>query len=1038
MKLEARSKNLLAITKSKAKMYEFSVSEEHHIALTQDPKKLLLFTIGILGELCAYESRVHKNNTEYRDLLKSQLVYVAQYFDALNLSRLEPELSSYLKLIGAATYYLAEMPGSSSVLSKELDYEIEHLTDSYLEGILVWILKSDLSQTWYYVENSFVLEEINTFVRAYAGFYAFENDANALYLATLKLKNKIYEFGSDRELLFSDILTALVNRKIENASINCLPKYTGISLNGWASTLNKDGFIKEFWPAQKLLGEQGVFSGVSAVVQMPTSAGKTKSTELIIRSAFLMGRAKVAIVIAPFRALCREISSSFEKAFENEPVNINELKDVTHVDEEETDFLRFLLGEKFKESYEHSIIISTPEKLVYLLRHEPHLAAEIGLLIFDEGHQFDTGKRGVTYELLIAFLKNTVKENCQKVLISAVMANAASIGDWLNGESGIQVQGSQCIPAVRSIAFTSWQSPLGQLQYLDQENSMQQGFYVPRVIEQINLGTKGRERKDRIFPEKNDTVSLSAYLGVKLCSQGPVAIFCGVKSTVATISDLLVDYFKRGLKIPAPSENSDQAELNKISNLANLHFGNRSVFVESIKLGVLPHSSNIPNGLRMAVEWAMENNKGIFVVCTSTLAQGVNLPIRYLVVSATFQAGKEISTRDFHNLIGRAGRSGYHTEGSIIFADHNIFDKKQDYYESWRWTQANHLLNFMNAEECMSSLKDIIAPITSEIFPIDTIDYISNPAYHFAECIKVYIEKELDVEPLLAQLKYKNLLIQSVESYFLSYLKDVGSADKKDFVALAAQTLAYHLSNPEERIILLRTFEVIADRVMQIESTKYSHYGKSLLGIEQLLFIEKWIQENRFELELSTSVEDLLTACWTLITNLSDHKSFKNIHPEHRQIEVATQWIAGASYHDLLIFMENNGFQTVAKTQIRKINLDQIIDFTDDALGFDGMLFLGALADILEGNGFSEDLISMTRDLQSRIKFGLSNNLELWLYHKGFSDREVCKRLSLRLNAEGVDSNKFNYDVLKQYNTQIQEELADLPACFTVISEAES
>jgi len=49
MKLEARSKNLLAITKSKAKMYEFAIDEAEHIELRQDPNKLLITTIGILG-----------------------------------------------------------------------------------------------------------------------------------------------------------------------------------------------------------------------------------------------------------------------------------------------------------------------------------------------------------------------------------------------------------------------------------------------------------------------------------------------------------------------------------------------------------------------------------------------------------------------------------------------------------------------------------------------------------------------------------------------------------------------------------------------------------------------------------------------------------------------------------------------------------------------------------------------------------------------------------------------------------------------------
>ncbi len=64
------------------------------------------------------------------------------------------------------------------------------------------------------------------------------------------------------------------------------------------------------------------FKGKSAVIQLPTSAGKTKSTELIIRSAFLSERANIAIIVAPFKALCNEIKNDLSYAFENEDIKV--------------------------------------------------------------------------------------------------------------------------------------------------------------------------------------------------------------------------------------------------------------------------------------------------------------------------------------------------------------------------------------------------------------------------------------------------------------------------------------------------------------------------------------------------------------------------------------------------------------------------------------------------------------------------------------------------------------------------------------------
>lgn len=426
MKLEASSKKMLAITKSKAKMYEFAIDEASHIELPVDPRKLLITTIGILGDLSAIEARGEQQveETDKHEELKSELISVGQYFDALIQSHLADEMTIYLKIIGSASYYLADMPGSSIVLAKSLAYNTELLTDTNLEGILIWILKSNFEEDWYLVEKTYLTQAIDDVGYATRSFFDLNLDAQGFKQAIQVLRNEVYEKGSDRELFFADIISSILLRKFENSSIICLPKYTQIPIEQWIDVITKPKFVQEFWPAQRLLGEQGVLSGVSAVVQMPTSAGKTKSTELIIRSSFLSGRSDVVVIVAPFRALCREITATFKQAFEGEDVNINELQDVLDISDNDDELIRFLTGQTDQHgTATKSIVVTTPEKLVYLLRHEPALADSIGLLIFDEGHQFDTGRRGVTYELLMAYLKARVGDDVQKVLISAVMAN---------------------------------------------------------------------------------------------------------------------------------------------------------------------------------------------------------------------------------------------------------------------------------------------------------------------------------------------------------------------------------------------------------------------------------------------------------------------------------------------------------------------------------------------------------------------------------------------------------------------------------------
>src|SRR3546814_9330804 len=103
----------------------------------------------------------------------------------------------------------------------------------------------------------------------------------------------------------------------------------------------------------------------------------------------------------------------------------------------------------------------------------------------------------------------------------------------------------------------------------------------------------------------------------------------------------------------------------------------------------------------------MKEGHSNFVICTLTLTQGVNFPIRYLIVSATQQGKEKIKVRDFHNLMGRAGRAGMHTEGSVIFSAPSIYDQRGNRDERWRWVATKNLLDPARAEPSRSSILDL-------------------------------------------------------------------------------------------------------------------------------------------------------------------------------------------------------------------------------------------------------------------------------------------------------------------------------------------
>ncbi len=1033
MKLETNGRIILDVTRAKAKQYEFGIEEQYHINLPQDPKRLLVFTIGVLGELAALESRPNDERIEARNSLKEQLVLAGQYFESMSTARLITGSDEYLRILSSASYYLADMPGSSLVLAKSVSDVPQELTASGLERLLVWLLKSDISRNFQLAPLGVFNDSIRRVSRVYRSFINFEADLSDVSEELVDFRSAVYLCGSDREILLVDTITALVKRKIDNSSLVCLPRYSGLSVDRWKRTLGNDRFMKEFWPGQRLVGEIGVLKGASAVIQMPTSAGKTKSAELIIRSAFLSGRAKLAVVVAPFRALCREITQGFSQTFEDDSVNVNELRDITNIDDDEQEFLKFLLGDAYKGAHDHTVIVSTPEKLVYLLRHEPSLAERIDLLIFDEGHQFDSGKRGVTYELLIASLKESISDTAQKVLISAVMSNAETIGEWLNGESGVHIQGSNSLPSIKSVAFLSWVTEMGQLSYLGRDNKNDSGLYVPKVIQQSNLGRKGREKKDRVFPDKSDAQSISCYLGLKLCHQGPVAIFCGDKRTVVSLCKTIVDVYGRNLPLPKPSTISDARELEKITFLSGLHFSDSHIFSKAIPLGVLPHSSAVPNGIRMSVEWAMDRKLANFVVCTSTLAQGVNLPIKYLLVSGVMQGGKWISTREFQNLIGRAGRSGYHTEGSIIFTDPKIYDSRNSWKGRFKWHNTLRLLDFNNAEACLSSLMDIIKPFSLEQASNDLIEFIKNPVLRRAQWAQWGNQSGIDITGLMGEMDSKELALNAIESYFLSLLKDDASLlELSSFLGLARETLAYYLASEEERERLLEVFSEIHTRLCSVPIEKFSYYGKTLLGLDQLRFVEDWIDSNQWDLEICSSSSELLDACWALISKFSVSRIISNIQPETQAVELAKRWCSGESYHGLLSYAEENKVKVQAKSKTHAVTQEHIVDFCS-ALSYDGMMLVGGLADIIEGKSLSAEILANARGLQNQLKLGLSDEFHIWLYGKGYADREVCKYVAATLVKFMSGVNVVDYNILRDNREALSEALSSLPSVFSEI-----
>jgi superfamily II DNA/RNA helicase len=998
MRPENKSRKLLGVTRSKAKMFEYSVPLSEHIEIYEDPAKLFTLAIGILGDLAGQSER--KAAPELVQDLRSTLQFSARFFDAYLQSRLNAELDKYLMLLGASSYYLCDLPGSAAVLARRIGTESLDLGGGGLEELLRWVLQADYSSAPQSANEEY--DELTVgIVKQLRQFYIDGNGIDELLTSCVELRRHAYSGGTPRQLLLADIVAAVIRHKYNNSTWVALPQYTDLPVERWRSALSKQGFIRELWPAQHLLGKSGVLRGKSAIAQMPTSAGKTKATELILRSAFLGERTSLAVIVAPFRALCQEIKDSLKLAFRGEQIAVDELSDVAQGDFSVAE----LIGGK-------QVLVVTPEKLVYVLRHTPELASHIGLMIFDEGHQFDSGTRGITYELLLTSLKGVLPQNVQKVLVSAVISNAKAVGDWLNGAEGTAISGTTLIPTFRTVAFASWTDTLGRLEFVSEDDPNERDFYVPRVIESIPLEKKPRELKDRVFPEKGDGPSIALWFGVKLVSNGAAAIFCGRKDTAANLCARAVDVFERNPGIQPPSAHSDSVEVAKLAFLHEKNLGN-AASTRGAKLGIFCHHGSTPHGIRLAVEYAMREDLAKLVICTSTLAQGVNLPIRYLIVTSVYQGADRIRVRDFHNLIGRAGRAGMHTEGSIIFGDSELYDQRLS-DGAWKWGLVSDLLKPSNSEPCASTLLTFFEPIKNDKGNVQI-------SWDLMELARLYTKKPESIATLPEeiakhfgksgftannvqdQLKWKLGIIASLESFLMSHWDETWETTA-NVVDLVKGTLAFHLAGDQDKQRLIELFTLVAENISLrvTDPQRRAVLGKTLYGVRDGLEIEKWVVDNKDELLAAENTDSIIDVLWPLMRAHIDNNLFRKCSEPDALKGLAKEWVAGDAFSALLKQLHDAGAKMIWGKTFRDYSIEHAVDLCEGGISFDGSLLIGAVTGLLahvDSDGTRELRTRLDR-VQKMMRYGLPSDSAILLYEAGFSDRAVATELASLIGLE--------------------------------------
>ena len=487
---------------------------------------------------------------------------------------------------------------------------------------------------------------------------------------------------------------------------------------------------------------------------------------------------------------------------------------------------------------------------------------------------------------------------------------------------------------------------------------------------------------------------------------------------------------ERGISLEDFSTLSDETERSKIAYLIKEHIGENNLYIAAIN-GIIGHHSGVPNGVRVAEEYALKKSLIRCVVCTSTLAQGVNLPIKYLIVSSIYQSKQIIKVRDFHNLIGRTARAGKETEGTIILTE-DIYKNSK---EAYKLNNYKRLLNADNSEECSSNLLKLVREVdlgNNLVIPFaflkKYIEYRYSNKVEYAKTKKsilVYKEQGKEYgEQIFYKMNEIEHILVSLENFILGFT-DI----EDESFEIIQSTYGYHLANEYEREELKNIYNLIKSNIESLEVDDRLLYSKSMLGILTMKELSRFIDDNLYEIANS----DFNTLINLVANKLKESKNCKLIHKlidDSHIYELLKMWINGKSYIQIWDYSKSVNLLIKWGKKTRNISLEDIITLCDSDFGFASLAIIQAIVEILNSKDCNENIQEALNDIIYRIRYGLPNKESVCVYELGFADRIISQKIANEIRGYDCSTKKKTKSAIKNKREKLQELLENYPSYF--------
>ncbi|RIK34570.1 MAG: hypothetical protein DCC55_32880 [Chloroflexi bacterium] len=472
---------------------------------------------------------------------------------------------------------------------------------------------------------------------------------------------------NDRYLL---LLWSQVHSRLRELSVARVLREIAFPHQGYAEAILRTTSPLFFPPQAYALQDSSlVLPTDNMLLSLPTSTGKSLLGELALVASLQWNPQErwLAVYLAPYRALTDQLYEKMWRRLRRIEIACikrrgNYLTDMATLSERRP-----------------TILIATPEAFDGLLRQSPELYSCLSACVFDEFHLIEQHQRGLRYEGLIGrFLHGAAGQGWPKlVALSAVVDANDSLIRWMEINPNVGFYRSNWKPTGRRIAVSS---PQGRLDYFtlgenggshDAEEPGWQGtINIPHLIEAApRPPTQDWQRNEynntiqRFEADIRENIAAAAIDQYHRFRQ-PVMVIATSRNDTQLIATTISSRLPR-------VEPTDAAP--ELAQTLSRRYPYLFTLQNCLKHGVAYHNASLPDWVRGQIEQLIMAKQVAFVVATTTLAEGVDMPFRVVVMadweSWLFGQRRPMPTLLFHNISGRSGRAWEYIEGDTIIVD---------------------------------------------------------------------------------------------------------------------------------------------------------------------------------------------------------------------------------------------------------------------------------------------------------------------------------------------------------------------------------